>query len=145
MKDKFLVRSGYVALIVVLLVISFFVGRVLAKPGVANAQDGITESAPDFPNAPNASSFYCTSVTNVASFENRVHLRCSNANEGVIYYAYPNDASHIGVANQILAISNTAFALSKGVWVYYNASSTLNPPGCNIGDCRGLVGVSMVQ
>ena len=41
--------------------------------------------------------------------------------------------------------ANHAFALGKGVFLYYNADPALNPPGCNPGDCRGLVGVSMVQ
>jgi hypothetical protein len=97
------------------------------------------------PGAPNASTFYCSLITNVAIFENRIHLRCSNSNDGISYYAYPTDPSHVATANQILAIANTAFALNESVWVFYNSSSYLNPPGCYANDCRGLVGVSMVQ
>ena len=89
-------------------------------------------------------SFYCPSVNNIAAFDNRIHLRCSQANGGVTYYAYPNDLEHATVANQILAIASSAFTLNRGIWLYYNSDSSLNPPGCNVSDCRGLTGVSMI-
>jgi len=144
MKKKVLVWGGYSTLIVILLIVNFFAGQALARPETTRAKEEVNEPIPDDPDAPSAN-FYCSSVNNVAAFENRVHLRCSNSNGGIIYYAYATDPAHVATANQILAIANTAFALGKGVWVYYNSSSTLNPPGCNTGDCRGLIGVSMIQ
>jgi hypothetical protein len=144
MKKKVLVWGGYSTLIVILLIVNFFAGQALARPETTRAKEEVNEPIPNHPDAPSAN-FYCSSVNNVAAFENRVHLRCSNSNGGIIYYAYATDPAHVATANQILAIANTAFALGKGVWVYYNSSSTLNPPGCNTGDCRGLIGVSMIQ
>lgn len=147
MKHKILIWSGYATLIIVLLMFSFYAGRTLASPGDVLAKDDVESSLPDPPNAPNApnASFYCTSVNSVAAFDNRVHLRCSPANGSIAYFAYATDPSNVTTANQILAVANTAFSLGEGVWVYYYSSSDYNPPGCNIGDCRGLYGVSMVK
>lgn len=144
MKKKVLIWGGSTTLIVLLLIVVFFAGQAMAKPGAALAQEVLSEAMPSLPNSPDYSSFGCLSVNNVAAFENRIHLRCSNANGSILYYAYATDSANVATANQILAIANTAFALGKSVWVYYNSSSALNPPGCNTGDCRGLVGVSMV-
>ena len=143
MKNKsVLVWCGYSALIVLLLTLSFIAGQALALPRNARAQEGVDAEVPNLPNAPNAS-FYCD-VNNVASFDNRIHIRCNNSNNGIYYYAYPTDPSNVATANQFLAIGNTAYALGHHVWVYYNSSSSLNPTGCNTGDCRGLWGISMV-
>ena len=144
MKKKVLIWGGSVTLIVVLLIVVFLAGQILARSGTTLAQEDLNKSMPSFPNAPDAISFKCT-VDNVAAFENRIHLRCNNPyNTTIYYFAYPTDSAHTATANQILAIANTAFALGKPVWVYFNSSSADNPPGCNTGDCRGLVGVSMV-
>jgi hypothetical protein len=91
------------------------------------------------------SQFGCTNINNVAAFEDRVHLWCATANGSILYYAYATDRAHATTANEILAIGNTALALGKGVVLFYNDDPALNPPGCQSGDCRGLVGVSMVQ
>jgi hypothetical protein len=128
-----------------LLIVIFFAGQALASSVTTHAQEEVNEGMPEIPEVPNAATFYCLSVNGVATFENRVHLRCSNSNGSINYYAYATDPTHIATANQILAIANTAFALGEGVWVYYNSNSDLNPPGCYVGDCRGLVGVSMVK
>jgi hypothetical protein len=144
MKQKYSVWIVYCALIAGLVAGSFLAGKAIARPRIASAQDAAGSNAPD---APNASNFHCTDINNVAAFDNRIHLRCATANpvgtDTVYYYAYANDAAHATTANEMLAIGNTAFALGKGVYLYYNADPALNPPGCNTGDCRGLVGVSM--
>jgi hypothetical protein len=142
MKCRPFVWIGYAVLLIALLGIAFLAGRAAARPSVASAQ---AQAGADLLAVPNAASFYC-SVNNVAAFDTRVHLRCTTSPGGGIYYfAYASDPAHFSTANQILAVANTAFALGKPVWVYYNSDSSLNPPGCNAGDCRGLVGVSMVQ
>jgi hypothetical protein len=142
MKRQTIVWIGYAVLLTALLGIAFLAGRAAVRSNVASAQ---AQGGANPLLVPNAASFAC-SVSNVAAFENRVHLRCTTSPGGGIYYfAYASDPAHFSTANQILAVANTAFALGKPVWVYYNISSSLNPPGCNTGDCRGLVGVSMVQ
>lgn len=144
MKAKVFVWGKTIALVIALLGISFYAGRVLARPVTSGqAQVNIQTDGADIPNAPDAS-FTCPIINNIAAFNNRIHLRCSNSNGGILYYAYANDPAHATVANQILAVSNTAFALGSGVYVYYYTDSSLNPPGCNVNDCRGLSGVSIV-
>lgn len=144
MKTKVFVWGRYAALVIILLVMSFYAGQALANPTTSGrAQSNIQASEPNTPNEPNAS-FACPTITNIAAFDNRIHVRCSAENGGIWYYAYANDPAHSTVANQILAAANTAFALGSGVWVYYYPSSSYNPPGCNTGDCRGLTGISVV-
>jgi len=144
MKKKLLIWVSTISLIVLLLIAVFYAGQTLARHGIARAQADLSESMPNLPNSPDFVSHYCY-VNNVAAFETRIHIRCSNPTaEGIAYFAYATDAAHAVTANQILAIGNSAFALGADVWVYYNTSTSYNPPGCNTGDCRGLVGVSMV-
>ena len=135
MRKKILFWGGYSLLTVILLVAIFFAGQALAKPESTHAQEMANETIPNSPNSPDAS-FFCSEVNNVAAFNNRVHLRCSTSNGGILYYAYATDPANVATANQILAIANTAFALNKGVWVYYYDSTSYNPPGCNVSDCQ---------
>ena len=142
MQRVHLVWVGYAVLIVALLCIAFIAGRATAEPSLANAQTG-PEVAPL--EVEGATSFYCT-VNNVAAYETRIHLRCdASPGDGVYYFAYATDPAHFSAANQILAVANTAFALGRPVYVYYQSDSSYNPPGCHTSDCRGLTGVSMVQ
>ena len=139
-------RVGFSTLIVILLIVVFSAGQVLARPATTLAQEDLNESLPSFPNATDAT-FGCVTVDNVAVFEDRIYIRCSNPipNTTILYFAYPTDPAHIATANQMLAVANTAFAYGEGVVIFYNSNSVLNPSGCNISDCRGLVGVSMVK
>lgn len=126
---------------------SFFVGRSFADRQVSYAQ---SEGIPAAPADPNFSSFACTNVSNVAVFENRIHVKCATVNVvggtyNVYYYAHPTDSFAGYTASRMLAVGQTAFALDKPVWIYYEASTSYNPTGCNTGDCRLLVGLSMVE
>lgn len=141
MKAKFFVWGRYAALIIILLVISFYAGQALTNPTTSvRAQDNIQASEPNIPNEPNAV-FHCPVVTGIATFTIRIHLRCNTLNGNIRYYAYSNDKAHSVVAGQMLAVINTAYALGKGVDIYYYTDTSLNPPGCSINDCRGLWGV----
>jgi hypothetical protein len=143
-KKKLFIWVGSISLIVLLLMAIFYAGQAMARSQPARAQAGLSESMPNLPNSPDYSTHLCY-VNNVAAFETRIHIRCSNPTAaGIAYFAYPTDAAHAVTANQILAIGNSAFALGADVWMYYNLDSAYNPPGCNTSDCRGLVGVSMV-
>jgi hypothetical protein len=122
---------------------AYIAGRATSNRSLASAQAGAAAG----PLAvPHASSFLCT-VNNVAAFDNRVHVRCTSSpgGGGIYCFGYPSDPAHFSTANQILAVANTAFALGRPAWVYYHSSSSMNPTGCNTGDCRGLFGVSMVE
>ena len=143
-KKKLLIWISSITLIVLLMIIVFSAGQTLARSGTARAQEDSNESMPGFPDSPDYLTHACL-VNNVAAFENRIHIRCSNpTTTGIAYFAYATDAAHAVTANQILAIANTDYALGDNLWVYYYSDSADNPPGCNVGDCRGLYGVSMV-
>ena len=144
MRKNIIVWGGYSLLIVILLVAIFFAGQALAKPETTHAQEMVNEIIPNSPNSTDAE-FYCGGINNVAVFENRIHIRCNNANGSISYYSYATDSTNVATANQLLAIANTAFALGKNVWVFYYPSSSYNPTGCYTSDCRGLIGISMLQ
>jgi hypothetical protein len=127
--------------VVAMATVSFLAGRAFIGSRVSRAQGAVSPSAPAGPDA----SFTCTNVNNVAAFDNRIHLRCSQANGSVLYYAYPTNGSNGYTANRMLAVAQTAFALGNVTFVYYDADSSHNPPGCNASDCRLLVGISIVQ
>jgi hypothetical protein len=137
----------FVLVLVVLLAGSFFVGRGFADRRVSYAQ---SEGVPPAPADPSFSTFACTNVSNIAVFENRIHVKCATVNVvggtyNVYYYAYPTDSFAGYTASRMLAVGQIAFALDKPVWIYYEASTSYNPTGCNTGDCRLLVGLSMVE
>jgi len=137
----------FVFTVLVLLAGSFVAGRILADRRVSHAQ---SEGVPAAPADPNFSSFACTNVSNVAVFEDRIHVKCSTVNVvggtyNVSYYAYPTGGFDGYTASRMLALGQIAFALDKPVWIYYEASTSYNPTGCNTGDCRLLVGLSMVE
>lgn len=132
----------FVFIVLALLTGSFLVGRSFADRWVSKAQAAISPVSPDSPEA----SFACTDISNVAAFDNRIHVRCSSSpGSGIYYFAYPTNAGDGYTANRMLAVAQTAFALGKPMWVYYYSSSDYNPPGCNLSDCRLLIGVSMVK
>jgi hypothetical protein len=142
MKNSVIRRAVFVLAVVGLLAGSFFAGRQLTGP------EGVQAHAEVNPASPTSieSSFYCTVVSNVAAFDNRIHVRCSTSpGDGIWYFAYPTNSSSGYTASRMLAVAQTAYALGKPVWVYYDLSSGSNPPGCNTGDCRLLTGISMVN
>ena len=141
MKRSVVSRAVFVVAVFGLLAGSFVAGRLLARPEVAKAHAEDTYASP----ASLEASFYCN-VNNVAAFDNRIHVRCTiSSGEGVLYYAHPTGSSNGYTASRMLAVAQTAYALGKPLYVYYVSSSSSNPPGCNIGDCRLLTGVSMVN
>ncbi len=146
MEQKRLRSVVFVFIVLALLAGSFIVGRSFADRRVSHAQ---SSDVPAAPADPNFSSFACTNVSNVAVFENRIHVKCASVNivgtNNVHYYAYPTGSFDGYTASRMLAVGQTAFAMDKPVWLYYEASTSHNPPGCNTGDCRLLVGISMVE
>jgi hypothetical protein len=72
----------------------------------------------------------------------RIHIRCLEAVSGsIIYFAVGTGDTD---ADKLLSILNVAIA-NPGlkVVVDYIDSSASNPAGCNVGDCRRLVTVSL--
>jgi len=142
MRKPLLARPGATAL-VVFLVGAFIAGWAFFGGGHAQAQT--TPEEADFVDAA-ASTFWCSSIQNVGVFGGsvaRMHVRCTTANGDILYYAYASDPANIASSDQLLAVATAAFALGKGAWLYYDSSTSYNPPGCNVGDCRHLTGIVM--
>ncbi len=112
-----------------------------------HAQEG--EPGPDSgaPQAGDAGPHACT-IVNIAAFETRIHVRCASpatvGPDDVYYFAASADGANTMSANRYLALLNTAYALSKPVYVYYDSDSSSNPPGCNTNDCRGISWIYIV-
>lgn len=141
MKRSVIRRAVFVLVVFALLAGSFVAGRLLAGSEGAQAQAEANFVSPAGPEA----NFPCN-INNVAAFDNRIHLRCDTSpGSGIWYFAYPTGSSNGYTANRMLAVAQTAYALGKPVWVYYDSYSSSNPPGCNPGDCRLLTGISMVN
>jgi len=140
-------RSAVIVVVVIILLAgSFLAGRTSSTQRLTRTQP---ESAFTAPEAPDFSALGCTNVSNVAVFDNRIHVKCSTVNavgnDKVYYYAYPTNSTSGYTPNRMLAIGHTAFVLNKSVWIYYQANTAYNPPGCNTGDCRLLVGISVIE
>jgi len=96
-------------------------------------------------------------ITELASFENRVHIRCLPApspgslsshpgsslpDPGVLYLAV--DTTKMGYfADRVIAIAQTAIQMKAYVAVVYDSDIADNPPGCLATDCRKLVAVTL--
>jgi len=89
--------------------------------------------------------FNCT-ISDIAVFSNppnpRIHVRCTTSpGSGVFYFAVPSTYPNEMLSNRYLTLLNTAFALNERVYIQYDSLSANNPPGCNVGDCRLIVGL----
>jgi hypothetical protein len=89
-------------------------------------------------DTPTSGPVACT-IGNIAVFASRIHVYCSNiASPNPQYFAAWGDSSHALVTNRFLTLLNTAYALGKPVYIYYYDDTSLNPTGCNAGDCRAI-------
>lgn len=81
-----------------------------------------------------AATTICTPVA-VGNFGNRVHVRCSTAVSGILYFAQSTgDANNVA---RTLALLSTAMASGRDLRIYYDAADTSGTAiGCQAGDCR---------
>ena len=146
MVQKKLHSLVFAFIVLALLAGIFLVGRSFAERRVSYAQ---SSDIPAAPADPNFSSFACANISNVAVFQNRIHVKCATVNivgtSNVYYYAYPTGGFDGYTASRLLAVGQSAFTLDKPAWLYYEPNTSYNPPGCNTGDCRLLVGLSVVE
>ncbi len=83
----------------------------------------------------------------VATFSNRVHVRCTTlAPPGNIrYFAACTSRDSTG-ASRYLSVFTTAFAMGKNLTIHYDPSDTSGTTcGCLASDCRVLTGVEVAQ
>jgi hypothetical protein len=80
----------------------------------------------------------------VGVFSNRVHVRCSVANAGIIYYAF-STKDQAAVA-RVLAIMNSALLTGRSLAILNDpADATSGPPiGCQASDCRLILGLEVL-
>lgn len=102
---------------------------------------------------------YCY-ISEVAAFENRVHLRCraggrpgvvtppdNSANgryaQSIFYFAVDARAQQ-DLASRVVELGSAALAQDRDLLIAFRSAPSENPPGCLPQDCRRLVGVVML-
>lgn len=86
----------------------------------------------------------CT-IYEIAILPGRLHVKCTTGYAGgaIAFFAVPTDNLNAVMTNRYLTMLNSAFALGQKVNILFEGSSTLNPPNCQAGDCRLIVGMIM--
>jgi hypothetical protein len=138
MATKSIHKVLFALIVFLLLLASFFAGRMQSKPTMVQAQE-ILEDENRY-----STGFNCN-INMVSIFDNRAHIRCSNppTEDGdlIYYFAVETTSENEMLINRMVAISLTNLAMNRYVWVLYETSASDNPPGCNTGDCRKLYSV----
>jgi len=95
------------------------------------------------PDAPDLSLHTCTPDF-VGEFINRVHVHCTVAASGGIYwFASPtSDSKH---AARVFSLMLTAAAAAKNVRVYYDNAASGASFGCGVSDCRPISYIELVN
>jgi hypothetical protein len=88
--------------------------------------------------------FTCTPIS-VASFTNRVHVRCSAAAPGGIYW-FAVSTKDSGMASRFLSIFTTAKVTGKNIFIWYDAADLSGGAwGCLNSDCRNISGAEVLN
>lgn len=82
-----------------------------------------------------AAGFLCTATGASLVPGQRIHIRCSNAQSGISYFAYgtadQNDVS------RLLALGSAAVISGRQIFIAYDPNDTSGSAiGCSINDCR---------
>jgi len=76
--------------------------------------------------------------TQVAVFQNRVHVRCAaNAPGGIGYFAFKTSVN-TEFANRLQALASTAQVSGKTLNIEFDPNENGQSWGCNWSDCRSL-------
>jgi hypothetical protein len=114
---------------------------VARQPAVAQAAEAVPVAvlAPDSPDA----TYICT-PSYIGTFSNRVHVLCTVAAPGgIFYFAAPTSDSKN--AARVLSVMLTAKALGKNLQIYYNPSGSGASYGCQTSDCRPIDAIEMTN
>lgn len=107
-----------------------FSDSLLAQTGAANPVLG--------------ASYVCT-PTGVAAFDTRVHVRCSAAAPGGIYF-FAVSTNDSGRASRYLSVFTTAKVTGKNITIYYNTTDLSGAAwGCSNADCRNIWGAEVAN
>lgn len=91
-----------------------------------------------------ACAFTTCTPRDIASFSNRIHIRCFEVlSGGIQYFAMANSDPTV---DHVLSMLNVAIA-NPGlkVFIEYATSQSDNPTGCQTRDCRGLLHVYLAR
>lgn len=115
----------------VTLVAAMLTGAVRLQPSVAAAAE------------PDAAIWYRCTPANTTAYTNRIHVRCTVANAGILYFAYPTRET--ANASRFLSILSTATVAGKQVDVLYDPADTSGSAfGCAVSDCRIIMAVGLI-
>ena len=119
------------ALLVALLVAVALAAGVRLRPSVAVAAE------------PDAAIWYRCTPANVTAYTSRIHVKCTVANAGIQYFAYP--ARDTANASRFLSLLTSAAVAGKQVDILYDPADTSGAAfGCAAGDCRTISGVGLL-
>jgi hypothetical protein len=112
-------------------------GAAIAFLSASNATSASSSAAPQY--------FLCTPVA-VATFSDRVHVRCSPAAPGGIAFFAVCSTSDAANAARFLSVFTTAKVTGKQLAIYYNPNDTSGTScGCASADCRLATGAEVQQ
>jgi hypothetical protein len=138
MSKKTTQRVLFALVLVVLLIASFFAGRMLNNHTLVHAQD--------IPGDENRATSYNCDIEQVAIFNNRAHIKCTNyilvGSDAVYYFAVANTPENQMFLNRVMAIGLTNMSMNRSAYIFYDSNTAHNPAGCNTSDCRNLVAIT---
>ena len=84
-------------------------------------------------------------VVDVTAFANRVHVRCNPIAGGGLMAPPTFFAVEIGspMADKIVALASQALISNRTLQLTYEGLPGQNPAGCQVGDCRRLLSISL--
>lgn len=84
----------------------------------------------------------CTPI-NAGVFGSRVHVRCSVAVNGILYFSV--STADANAAARVLAAFSTAVAAGRDLRIYFDPADTSGTAfGCQAADCRKATGVELL-
>lgn len=120
---------------------AFIIGATVCASLGLFGMSGANAQQPNAATLP-AATTVCTPV-NVGVFDTRIHVRCSTAVSGILYFAAPT--SNNNRAARLLAILSTAVAASHNLTIYYDPADTSGSSiGCQTSDCRLIQSVELL-
>ena len=112
-----------------------------AQPAVAQAAEAVP-AAVRVPDSPNLT-YVCT-PSYIGAFSNRVHVLCTVAAPGGIFY-FATPTSDSKNAARVLSIMLTAKSLGKNLQIYYDSAGDGSAYGCQTNDCRPINAIEMTN
>lgn len=134
MFTKTIKKVLFAFVVVLLLLASFFAGRMHNKSMNVQAQEMPEDETRG------TTGFNCD-ISQVSIFGNRAHIKCTNSQNGIAYFAVANTSENQIFINRVIAIGLTNLSMNRYVYVFYDTLESNNPTGCNMGDCRKLLSI----